>query len=76
MKTKELRQLNIADLNKKLTELRDKTRELRFSIANNQLSHIRDLRKAKHDIARILTILNEKREVAETEPAKEVKKEQ
>ncbi|MBT7552857.1 50S ribosomal protein L29 [bacterium] len=65
MKIKELRQLEIAELNKKLAELRDKTRQLRFSIANNQLSHVRDFRKAKHDIARILTVLNEKREVAE-----------
>ena len=74
MKIKELKQLNIADLNKKLVELRDKTRELRFSIANNQLSHVRDLRSTKHDIARILTVLNEKRELAETADKKEVEK--
>ncbi|MBT4349886.1 50S ribosomal protein L29 [bacterium] len=69
MKIKELRQLSVADLNKKLAELRDKTRQLRFSIANNQLSHVRNLRQNKHDIARILTVLNEKREAAELEAA-------
>ena len=61
MEIKELRQLSSADLNKKLAELRGKTREFRFSIANNKLGQIRDLRKTKQDIARILTILNEKR---------------
>ena len=61
MKVKELRQLSVQDLNKKLLELRNKTRELRFSIANNQLGKVRDLRQTKHDVARVLTILNEKR---------------
>ena len=67
MKIKELRQLSITELDQKLAELRDKTRQLRFSVANNQLSHVRNLRQNKHDIARILTVLNEKREVAEAE---------
>ena len=66
MKTKELEQLNISDLNKKLAESRDQARELRFSVANNQLSKVRDLRKVKKDIARMLTILNKKRDSAET----------
>lgn len=55
----------MADLNKKLQELRNKTRELRFSIANNQLSHVKDLDKTKKEIARILTIINQKRSVSE-----------
>ncbi|MCB9802504.1 50S ribosomal protein L29 [Candidatus Nomurabacteria bacterium] len=65
MKVNELRQLSMADLNKKLQELRNKTRELRFSIANNQLSHVKDLDKTKKEIARILTIINQKRSVSE-----------
>lgn len=65
MKVTELRQLNLADLNKKLQELRNKTRELRFSIANNQLSHVKDLDKTKKEIARILTIMNEQRNLSE-----------
>lgn len=61
MKIKELRKLDKAKLNEQLSELRNKTRELRFSIANNQLKKVRDLRSAKQDIAKILTVLNEKR---------------
>ncbi len=59
MKIQELKQLSINDLHEKLAELRNKNRELRFSIANNQLNHVRDLRNNKHDIARILTVLKE-----------------
>lgn len=65
MKVNELRQLNIADLNKQLAEARLKIRELRFSIANNQLSHVKDLSKSKKEAAKILTIMNEKRNLSE-----------
>lgn len=61
MKIAELRKLEIKDLNKKLAELRNKSRELRFSIANNQLKNVRELRVIKKDIAKILTVLNEKK---------------
>ncbi len=66
MKVNELRQLSLVDLNKKLVALRTKVRELRFSIANNQLSHVKDLQKNKKEIAKILTIINEKRTLSET----------
>jgi|SaaInlStandDraft_6_1057023.scaffolds.fasta_scaffold236701_2 large subunit ribosomal protein L29 len=81
MKIVEIRKLDIQKLNESLAELRNKGRELRFSIANNQLSAVRDLRKVKKDIAKILTVLNEKRLDAEktkttkTKEVKEVKKE-
>lgn len=66
MKVNELRQLSLTDLNKKLLALRNKVRELRFSIANNQLNHVKDLQNNKKDIAKILTIINEKRKSSET----------
>tara|TARA_B100001964_G_scaffold202768_1_gene231332 strand:- start:157 stop:342 length:186 start_codon:yes stop_codon:yes gene_type:complete len=59
MKIKDLKKLEIKDLNEKLTKLRNKSRELRFSIANNQLKNVRELRVVKKDIAKILTVLNE-----------------
>ncbi|MBT4124389.1 MAG: 50S ribosomal protein L29 [Candidatus Pacebacteria bacterium] len=76
MKIVELRKLDIEKLNEKLVELRNKNRELRFSIANNQLKNVRELRIVKKDIAKILTVLNEKRVVAESKSkeTKEVKK--
>jgi len=66
MKIVELRKLDIEKLNESLAEIRNKNRELRFSIANNQLKNVRELRVVKKDIAKILTVLNEKRVAAET----------
>lgn len=74
MKIVEIRKLDTQKLNETLAELRNKGRELRFSIANNQLGAVRDLRKIKKDIAQILTVLNEQRIQAEnTEVKEEVK---
>lgn len=61
MKTAELRKLDIEKLNSTLAELRNKDRELRFSIANNQLKNIKEAHTVKKNIAQILTVLNEKR---------------
>ena len=69
MTAKEAKKLDINQLNEKLLELRNKSRELRFSIANNQLKDMREFRKNKKDIARILTVLNIKREKAENKTA-------
>lgn len=56
----EWKKLETDKLHTKLAELRNKSRELEFSIANNQLKAVRQLRSVKQDIARILTILNDK----------------
>ena len=61
MKIKELKKLSPDKLQEKLGELRNKSRELRFSIANNQLKDVRQLRETKKVIAKILTILNSQR---------------
>lgn len=61
MKIAELRKLDNSKLNNALVDLRNKNRELRFSIANNQLKNVRELRVVKKDIAKVLTVLNEKR---------------
>ena len=65
MKISELRKLDIEKLNDTLAELRNKNRELRFSITNNQLKNVRQARGVKKDIAKVLTALNDKRKVAE-----------
>jgi len=61
MKNIELKKLDSNKLQEKLAEFRNKSRELNFSIANNQLKKVRELRVIKKDIARILTILNGQR---------------
>ncbi len=60
MKVSELKNLSVNNLQKRLAELRKKTQELKFSIANNQLTKVRDLRATRKEIARILTILKNK----------------
>lgn len=67
MKIAELRKLAIDKLNESLAELRNKNRELRFSITNNQLKNVRQLRATKKDTAKVLTVLNEKRVAIENE---------
>lgn len=59
MKIKELREKNIQELKKFLSEKRDAVRKLRFDIASKQIKNVRDIRNDKKDIARILTIINE-----------------
>lgn len=65
MKITEIKKMDIAKLNETLLELRNKSRDLRFSIANNQLKAVRDLRATKKDIAKVLTVLNTKRKESE-----------
>ncbi|RJQ35596.1 50S ribosomal protein L29 [Candidatus Parcubacteria bacterium] len=65
MKITEIKKLDIAKLTETLTELRTKSRDLRFSIANNQLKAVRNLRANKKEIAKVLTVLNEKRKESE-----------
>ena len=61
MKIKEFRKIEADKLKEKLTDLRNRARELRFSLANNQLKNIREIRQVKKDIAKILTILKDKK---------------
>ncbi len=62
MKTKELREKNKIELMKVLSEKRESVRKIRFDIATKQVKNTREIRKEKRDIARILTIINEKNE--------------
>ncbi|MCD5396525.1 MAG: 50S ribosomal protein L29 [Candidatus Pacebacteria bacterium] len=60
MKTKGLRQKDVKDLRKLERELREKLRQLRFDLASGKVKNVREIRKVKKDIARILTIIREK----------------
>jgi len=61
MDFKELQTKNEAELNKLLTQNREKLRELRFKDSNKQLKNVREIRTVKEQIAQILTILNKKK---------------
>ena len=57
MKLKELRQKPKTEMEKILRNNREKLRELRFNLAAGKIKNVREIRKVKKEIARILTIL-------------------
>lgn len=57
MKYKELKQKTPVELNKLLSESRDKLRELRFKVATKQVKNVREIRRVKRQIARTLMLL-------------------
>ncbi len=57
MKVNELRQRPKEELHKMLQESREKLRALRFDLASGKVKNVREIRKIKKNIARILTIL-------------------
>lgn len=61
MKIKEIREKNIEELKKLLAEKREEVRKLRFDIASKQAKNNRKLRNDKKEIAKILTVLNNKK---------------
>ena len=60
VKTEELRLKQEEELDQLLSESQKKLRELRFNLAGGKVKNVRIIRVLKKDIARILTILNEK----------------
>ena len=60
MKAKELRDMTGDELNAKLKELKNELFNLRFQHAINQLDNPLKIVDVKKDIARVMTILQEK----------------
>ena len=60
MKAKEIRNLSVEELNKKLEDLKKDLFMLRMQHATNQLDNPMRLNAVKKDIARIKTIIREK----------------
>lgn len=60
MKVKELRELSVEQLEKKLAELKGELFNLRFQLAINQLENPNRIPEVRHDIARVMTLLREK----------------
>lgn len=58
MKISELQNKSKDELDKMLKESREKLCRLRFEIQLKQSKNVREIRKVKKDIARILTLLN------------------
>ena len=57
---KDLRAMNVEELNAKLKELKEELFTLRFQHAINQLDNPQKMVEVKKSIARVMTILSEK----------------
>ena len=61
MKVNEIKAMTTEQLNAKLAELKKELFNLRFQHAVNQLENPHKMTEVKHDIARVMTVLNQKR---------------
>lgn len=57
MKVRELQQKTKSELQKLLQDNQERLRELRFDLAAGKVKNVREIRKVKKNIARILTLL-------------------
>lgn len=57
MKTEELKQKSEKELERILQENREKLRQLQFDLVSGKVKNVREIRKIKRDIARMLTML-------------------
>ena len=61
MKMAEINKMTVEELNAKLVELKKELFNLRFQHAVNQLENPHKMTEVKHDIARVMTALNQKK---------------
>ena len=59
MKPSEIRNMSAAEINAKVSELRNEVMNLRFQDVSGQLTDYSRVREVRRDIARLLTILRE-----------------
>ncbi len=71
MKSSEIRELNVDQIEAKLADTRDELRNLRFQQVTGQLTDTSRLRTVRRDIARMETVVNELKAKAAAEGSKE-----
>lgn len=59
MKAKEIRTKQAAEMQRDLTAMREKLRELRFKLHSQELKNPKEIAALKKDIARTMTIINQ-----------------
>ena len=63
MEAKELKQRTIEELKSILKQKEEKLSQFSFDLASGKVKNIREIKEAKKDIARILTIINSKSDI-------------
>ncbi|MFP6615892.1 MAG: 50S ribosomal protein L29 [Candidatus Hydrogenedentota bacterium] len=71
MNAKDLREKNDDELNELIQERRDELMHFRLQMATGAVDNVRASRKARREIARVKTILNERKRAAATADAGE-----
>ncbi|MBR4237002.1 50S ribosomal protein L29 [bacterium] len=61
MRIEEIRKLSNEDITKKIQDLKKQLFDLRFKQATGQLQNVADIKKTRKTIARLSTVLNERR---------------
>jgi large subunit ribosomal protein L29 len=61
MKISEIRQKSKTEVDKLFLELSEKIGKLNFDLVSGKVKNVREIRETKKDIARIMTIMNEKK---------------
>jgi large subunit ribosomal protein L29 len=67
MKAAEIREMSVAEIETAITETRHELLNLRFQTITGQLTDSSQIRKVRRDVARMETILNEKKMAEESE---------
>lgn len=63
MKTSEIRNLSVDEIDVKVLDLKKELLQLRIQAKNQKLEQIDKIKRTRHDIARLLTIRREKEKV-------------
>lgn len=64
MKTSEIRKMSTEEINAKIAEIKAELWNLRFANASGQLEKPHRIKELRHDVARMKTVLNERKEEA------------
>jgi large subunit ribosomal protein L29 len=64
LKPHDLREESIEELDKRVADMQDQLMKLRFQRATGQLDDSHKIRNVRKDLARVMTVINEKRRAA------------
>ena len=60
MKAEELRKKDKKELEASIQDLRKKLSDIRFKLSSNKLKNVKEVSNIKKDIAKMMTVINEK----------------
>ncbi len=64
LKARDLRDETLDELEKRISDMEDQLMKLRFQKATGQIDDVHKIRNVRRDLARVLTVMNEKRRTA------------